>query len=389
MKIGILVQEFFDSDLGGFGGYGFLARHYLAHYLPKYTVNNKSIIGYNEDYKPKEIVRDNKHVLLLPNKFGKNYNLDILFKYKAHKFLKEEKFDLYLSIEYPFILTDVLKCDKNNKLIFWIQDPRPLSDWEEIKTLKMGNEYKFFNPKFDNLKSTFINELIKEDRIKFVTQAKFLIPKAKELYNLPDSINIDFLPNPIDIKENLVKNTDSVRKNITFLGRLDPVKRPWIFFEIAKKMPNYNFNVCGQSHVKEYMEPILNEYKDVPNLFFLGNVTGEKKDEILTKTDLLVNTSIHEALPVSFLEALSYKIPIVSCQNPDDITEKYGHYVGQVLGEGYHAVDDFCNGIERLLQDDEIYSLKAETGYKYVKETHSIDNVMQKLTKYCGEIINE
>lgn len=34
VKVGLLVEEFYDKDLGGFGGYGILAREYIAKYIP-------------------------------------------------------------------------------------------------------------------------------------------------------------------------------------------------------------------------------------------------------------------------------------------------------------------------------------------------------------------
>ena len=109
------------------------------------------------------------------------------------------------------------------------------------------------------------------------------------------------------------------------MGRLVAVKRPWIYFELAKLLPKYTFYVCGQG---EEVRDIIEKYKDIKNLKFMGHVSGEEKDRLLREAKVLVNTSIHEAIPVSFLEAISYGLSIVSCQNPDDITKKYGYFTG-------------------------------------------------------------
>jgi len=58
----------------------------------------------------------------------------------------------------------------------------------------------------------------------------------------------------------------------------------------------------------------------------------EKKKRNIKKIKVLVNTGIHEAIPVSFLEAISYGVRILSCQNPDDLSSDNGRFTGQIFG---------------------------------------------------------
>lgn len=53
IKVGLLVEEFYDKDLGGFGGYGILAREYIAKYIPDSEIEIEVIIGSNSK---KEII---------------------------------------------------------------------------------------------------------------------------------------------------------------------------------------------------------------------------------------------------------------------------------------------------------------------------------------------
>jgi hypothetical protein len=46
---------------------------------------------------------------------------------------------------------------------------------------------------------------------------------------------------------------------------------------------------------------------------------------------------------VSFLEACAYKCAILSCNNPDEFAENFGHYVRK---------DDFTTGLKTLLEND-------------------------------------
>ena len=49
IKVGLLVEEFYDKDLGGYGGYGILAREYIAKYLVSEEIEIEVIIGSNKN----------------------------------------------------------------------------------------------------------------------------------------------------------------------------------------------------------------------------------------------------------------------------------------------------------------------------------------------------
>ena len=76
---------------------------------------------------------------------------------------------------------------------------------------------------------------------------------------------------------------------------------------------------------------------------------GDEKIQYLKDAKILVNTSIHEALPVSFLEALSYGTLLISNRNPDDLTSKFGIWTGDVLGDGFDKVGLYVNAIRELM----------------------------------------
>jgi len=81
-----------------------------------------------------------------------------------------------------------------------------------------------------------------------------------------------------------------------------------------------------------------------------------------------VNTSIREALPVSFLEALAHETPIISGENPDGLTSAFG----------YHVVDDdYARGLRRM-QRDEGWFERGQRGRKYVEEVHEAGAVVDR-----------
>ena len=329
----------------------------------------------------KTIERDGIKINYLPKNFSSKLNIDFLYFYLAKKFFKTKKFDIYLSIEMSKIAFEVMRIEKDKKLIMWIQDPRPSYDWEEIKTVPRSNEYdSYLNyyKKWEGKISKLLNKLLEENRLVLISQGYFLKEKAIDLYNFPKNIEIEYFPNPVEIKDNF--SIEEKKESVIFLGRLVAVKRPWIYFELAKLLPKYTFYVCGQG---EEVRDIIEKYKDIKNLKFMGHVSGEEKDRLLREAKVLVNTSIHEAIPVSFLEAISYGLSIVSCQNPDDITKKYGYFTGVTLGEGYGNIQEFKLGVEECLKNYNF--LEKKEAIEKIRQNHNLEkfiNNMRSLIKY-------
>ena len=94
---------------------------------------------------------------------------------------------------------------------------------------------------------------------------------------------------------------------------------------------------------------------------------------------ILVNTSIHEALPVSFLEALSYGTLLVSNRNPDDLTSKFGIWTGDILGDGFDKVGLYVNAIRELMTNDERRKNLARAAIQYVKDVHNVPKFVRDL----------
>ena len=375
VKVGLLVEEFYDKDLGGFGGYGILAREYIAKYIPNSEIEVEVIIGSNSKKEIKTITRDGIKIHYLPKNWSSKMDIDFIYLNLVQKFFKEQKFDIYLSIEMSRIAYEVMRREKNKKLILWVQDPRPDYDWEEIKSVPMSNEYdSYINyySKWEGRIQSLLKKLNEEKRLVLISQGEYLKKKAIDLYKLPKDTKIEYFPNPVVINDNF--NIADKKDNVLFLGRLTPVKRPWIYFELAKKFSENIFYVCGQG---TEIDEIIEKYKDVKNLKFMGHVSGEEKDRLLRECKVLVNTSIHEAIPVSFLEAISYGQKLLSCQNPDDITKNNGYFTGTILGEGLDRLNEFEKGLEICLKN---YNEKEIIeSIESIKNNHNLNKFINKM----------
>ena len=386
-KIGLLNIEFFHEDAGGFGGYG---------------KNAKDITNFfNSNGNPVKI-----EILLARLKNSGKPSLEFLHNTPIVRAANTESSHLANALRYAFMLntrhlnvllsmeycTDyqyALFFLPKTPLIIWIRDPRPQGCLKKIATVKLEllanskNNQEELEIHDRNIKKSLgkvitLSRLLKR-KIIFAATAHFLIERAKELYGLSDIAPI-VLPTPVSIP-NIDKPAYSSKPSVCFLGRLDPVKRPWIFFELAKRFKDVDFYVAGNTHYPKIMEPIIREYTAIPNLKFLGLIDGKEKDALLRNTCALVNTSIHEGLPASFLESFSFAKPVLSCQNPDNLTERFGAYTGELLGDGLdnHTLDIFAEALEGFLSKKDQRIEKGLAARKYVEETHSFQKFEHRL----------
>lgn len=366
IKVGLIIDEFFGGLNTAFGGYGFLARRYIAKYIPSEDIKIDILLGIGEKrYSAEEHIIDEVKVYKLPRK-----------KAYARKWLKRKNYDIYLSIEltYSYVLEN--ETNKNKKLILWIQDPRPMYEWDEINTVKLFPETNYYNQRIYDL----VHDWYNQKRVIFISQGYFLNEKARDLYQLSSDVDIQYFPNPIDINYNFDISTYKKKNLIIFLGRIESVKRGWLFCEIAKRMPQYEFFMLGQIFRESAKnEEIINKYIDIKNLHFVGHVDGKEKEKYLMDAKILVNTSIHEALPISFLEALSYGTLLVSNRNPEELTSKFGVYVGEVLGDGFDKIDLFVNAINTLMDDETKRKEISQLAIQYIKENHNVTDFIRNL----------
>lgn len=375
IKVALIVDEYFGAVDTAFGGYGFLARRYIAKYLPNSEIEIEVLIGKGKyNFKSENYIVDGIKVYKLPRR-----------KWFASRWLSKKDYTLYLSIELTY--SYILECEKNinKKLVLWIQDPRPQYEWDEINTVKLFPEPSYYNQKIYDL----VNQWYKNGRVKFISQGYFLNEKAIDLYNLDKDIQIEYLPNPIDIDPNFVYDSRVKENIIIFLGRIESVKRGWLFCEIAKQLPKYQFYVLGKTFRDDGKNSeIMNKYMDVPNLHFVGHVDGEEKIAFLKRAKILINTSIHEALPISFLEALSYGTVLVSNRNPENLTGKFGIHVGDVLGDGFDKVELYSNAVRQLMLNDSLRNELAVQAIEYVKKIHNVEDFVNNTRSIISQEFN-
>lgn len=375
IKLGIVANEFFDRDVGRIGGFGWAAARVARCFGedPELGVDVVFLTGEVKvaDGGGERIVHGTR---LLGLDGGAS---------RYAKRVRRARLDLLLLIDYRPSYQTAIWARRRTPVILWARDPRPPEDVARVSTLEIpgapGTQPQGVSP----IDCTSFAHVARRAwwwrrQVLVATTTPYLHAKVPGTYGI-EPRDIFTLPNIIDVPSGPVRKSAS--PTVVFLGRLDPYKRPWIAVEVARLFPEVTFLFLGQTHFRGAgsWAPI-----GLPsNVKLLGNTDGAEKEAALAAAWVLVNTSIHEGLPVSFLEALAWEAPILSCQNPQGVASRFGVYVGRWDGTGLESLLAFASGLRRLLDSAPLRERLGAEGRQWVAATHTRSRFLEAFADLC------
>lgn len=127
--------------------------------------------------------------------------------------------------------------------------------------------------------------------------------------------NIIFLYNVVE-KPILLKNKQSDKINILFLGSIDEHKGIFDVLEMLGLYKNLfkdkiTLTICGEGNSLRLLK-LIKDYDLESFVTFLGWVNNDKKNVLLSNTDIYLQPSKYESLGIAIIEALSYGIPVIA-----------------------------------------------------------------------------
>jgi glycosyltransferase involved in cell wall biosynthesis len=155
--------------------------------------------------------------------------------------------------------------------------------------------------------------------------------------------------------------------SVVWVGALREVKRPKLFVDLARSMPDRRFVLIGGETMEqpEIAAGVREAAKSAPNVTLTGHLTRAEVDAYMERAALLVNTSRVEGFPNAFLEAWKNRTPVVSFVDVDGLIGSEG--VGLVCGD----TGEMSGVIARLLDDDDRRGVMGERARRLVEERYS------------------
>ncbi len=206
----------------------------------------------------------------------------------------------------------------------------------------------------------------------------------KSVYTIENGIDIDSLLQ-FDFIQEKYRSIPRKAYRIGIAGRLVPVKRIDIFIRCAKILKEkhqklkIHFHIFGDGPLRQDLERLIRKLKTEKYISIEGYCDNLAQE--LYKLDALIMTSDHEGLPMTLLEAMVLRVPIIA------------HSVGgipKLLNDGRcgilvenHTPSGYAHAIDRLIMDSDKRVQLTKNAFCFVKKYYSaLDNAKKYYSHY-------
>ena len=420
MRIALVCQEYFDYLLinnkiklsKAHGGYGFLTR-LKAETLAKYGYDVHILTAFgNGGLRTSKLFELNGvkvHAFKMshdaPRGFIRKALIGIGGNRKNIEFenlLKEIRPDILQYEDAPSIIFQNRNLHIPQILIF--QDPHDYYDIDLVADSEkeyqnipqsgvLGYNIKPRRYKFKgtflinmNYKTNYVTPLkrfVKSTKtLHLFAEAKFISKKTYKLFYLDKQPGV--LLNPINMP-NGTRQKSHV-PSIVWIARWDSVKRPDVALEIARRIPDCNFYFIGRAsenamNYRRIENYLVQRFSKVKNVHILGFIPEDEKRRLLGKAWGLLNTSIREGLPITFLESLAEGTPIVSYADPDRYVTRFGIKVD-------YKIESYVSAIRKLIGEETFKNI-GTTAQNFIKYNHETTRVVKRHLQIYKEYLDE
>ena len=165
--------------------------------------------------------------------------------------------------------------------------------------------------------------------------------------------------------------------SVVWVANLKRLKQPEVFVRLAEKLRDLaevRFVMIGApasgSGDRDWNEAVMTGIRSTPNLAYLGQKSQKEINELLARAHVLVNTSLYEGYPNTFIQAWLREVPVVSLQvDPDGVMAREG--IGICAGSEERLVQ----AVRTYATDPTLRALDGRRAQRYAIRRHSLNNV--------------
>lgn len=220
--------------------------------------------------------------------------------------------------------------------------------------------------------------VVSESTLEEFNRKNYNTTNFKIIYNAIDQSKFDF---EVKKKEDIL--------TITYFGRLKKYKSVQhlliAYSQIIDKLPNSQIYIIGKGDYSDKLKDLCNELNIEKNVKFWGFVDEETKIDLLSKSHLVVNTSIKEGWGITNIETNACGTPVISADSPglrDSVKIGESGYLYQ-----YGNTQELAQIMLRILQNND-ERIKLSQGALNWAKNFSWDKSAEQMLDYIKFVID-
>ena len=159
-------------------------------------------------------------------------------------------------------------------------------------------------------------------------------------------------------------------RGFLWVGRFQPTKRPDLFLDLARALPEVRFTMIGgYAGDEKYAARVTEAAAKLANVTHIPFVPPAEIEAYYRRARALINTSSLEGFPNTYLHAWVYGVPVITLEiDPDHIVSK--NRIGIVAG----TFEGLVEAVKGMRVNESMRSEISARASRYVKENHDIKN---------------
>lgn len=164
---------------------------------------------------------------------------------------------------------------------------------------------------------------------------------------------------------------------VLWVGRIEEGKRPELLLELAARLPHRRFTLVGGPGAGQeaQFERLRQQATRLPNVELTGFLPLSRVEPWFDRARLLVNTSVYEGMPNTFLQAWARGVPTLATVD-----------VGTPVHRVFHDAAGGAAAIEALFQSRVAWEAASRRCREHFERRHSSAEVLARYERLFEEL---
>ena len=172
---------------------------------------------------------------------------------------------------------------------------------------------------------------------------------------------------------------------VLWAATVKPLKRPELFIELARRLPDGRFVMVGGPSVdlvdaQGYVEQVARDASTAPNVKLVGYVPYAEVGAYFDGASVFVNTSNYEGLPNTFMQSWYRGVPTVSFVRPESAPGETGTLACT-------DINDMVEQVARLTSREADWNQASSACRRYFQAHHTTEAAVERYQALFSRVL--